>query len=169
VWSVGTKRLYLHSTRWSGHGARATGAFRRNHIGSGFYHHDTEPGSDGIGFAATSPHDTLPPGPDATSHGHRLPADHRGAVGSRAGGLGGRLLTGTANLTMPMSTWLGLTRAFRAGHRQGVQRPLRETGAVASLGPFDAEKCRQFGDAMDSATCWCLTLTDPAGQAVAHA
>ncbi len=73
-----------------------------------------------------------------------------------AGSLGGGWpqLTGTVNLTMPMSTWLGLTR---------------EPGEVASLGPVDAETCRQLADSMDSATRWCLTLTDPAGQAVAHA
>src|SRR5271165_1526874 len=31
---------------------------------AGFTHHDTEPGSRGIGFAAGGAHDTLPPGPD---------------------------------------------------------------------------------------------------------
>jgi hypothetical protein len=63
-------------------------------------------------------------------------------------------LTGTVNLTMPMSTWLGLTRS---------------PGEVTSHGPIDAETCCHIAEAMDSASRWCLTLTDPAGQAVAHA
>jgi hypothetical protein len=71
-----------------------------------------------------------------------------------ATGAGWPQLTGTVNLTMPMSTWLGLTR---------------DPGEVASIGPVDAETCRQLGDSMDAATRWCLTLTDPAGQAVTHA
>jgi hypothetical protein len=75
------------------------------------------------------------------------------ALAGAAGG-GWPQLTGTINLTMPMSTWLGTAR---------------NPGEVASHGPVDAETCRQLAVAMDPAARWCLTLTDAAGQAVAHA
>jgi len=63
-------------------------------------------------------------------------------------------LAGTVNLTMPLSAWLGLTN---------------NPGELASYGPVDAVTCRQLADAMASDTQWCLTLTNPAGRAVAHA
>jgi hypothetical protein len=63
-------------------------------------------------------------------------------------------LTGTINLTMPMSTWLGLSTS---------------PGEVAAYGTVDAVTCWQLADAMDGETDWCLTLTDRAGRAVAHA
>ncbi len=63
-------------------------------------------------------------------------------------------LTGMINLTMPMSTWLGITS---------------NPGEVASHGPVDAETCRQLAVWTDPSTRWCLTLTDQAGHAVAHA
>jgi hypothetical protein len=75
------------------------------------------------------------------------------ALAGAAGG-GWPQLTGAVNLTMPMSTWLGLTR---------------NPGEVASHGPVDAETCHDLAAAMDPATRWCLTVTDEAGHAVAHA
>ena len=75
------------------------------------------------------------------------------ALSGAAGG-GWPQLTGTVNLTMPMSTWLGITR---------------KPGEVANLGPVDAETCRQLAASMDPGTRWCLTVTDQAGQAIAHA
>ena len=63
-------------------------------------------------------------------------------------------LTGTINLTMPMSTWLGLSN---------------NPGEVAAYGAVDAVTCKQLADVMDGETDWCLTLTDPAGRAAAHA
>jgi hypothetical protein len=65
-------------------------------------------------------------------------------------------VTGTINLTLPLSTWAGL--AQRAGE-------------VAGHGPAPAPVCASLADRMtaDPATRWCLTLTTPAGQAVAHA
>ena len=66
----------------------------------------------------------------------------------------GPALTGSVNLTMPMSTWLGLTR---------------EPGEVANLGPVDAATCSQLAAVMDGASRWCLTLTGPDGRAAGHA
>jgi hypothetical protein len=65
-------------------------------------------------------------------------------------------VTGTINLTLPLSTWAGL--AQRAGE-------------VAGHGPAPAGPCTGLAGRMaDSpATRWCLTLTSPGGQAVAHA
>jgi hypothetical protein len=71
-----------------------------------------------------------------------------------AAGAGWPQLTGTINLTMPMSTWLGITR---------------NPGEVANLGPVDAEACHDLAASMDPASQWCLTVTDTAGRAVAHA
>jgi hypothetical protein len=63
-------------------------------------------------------------------------------------------LTGTINLTMPISAWLGITG---------------NPGEVAGHGPVDAETCRRLVAAMDPATQWCLTVTNQADQAIAHA
>jgi hypothetical protein len=53
-----------------------------------------------------------------------------------------------------MSAWLGLSDS---------------PGELAGYGPMDAITCRQLADAMARDTQWCLTLTDPAGRAAAHA
>jgi len=63
-------------------------------------------------------------------------------------------LTGAINLTMPLSAWLGLTS---------------DPGELAAYGPVDAVTARQLAEDTDGDTRWCLTLTDPAGRAVAHA
>lgn len=64
-------------------------------------------------------------------------------------------VTGTIHLTMPMSAWLG------GG----------EPGEIAGHGPLNAGSSRELAAmlAEDPATRCCLTLTDQAGQAVAHA
>jgi hypothetical protein len=63
-------------------------------------------------------------------------------------------LTGTINLTMPMSSWLGLANS---------------PGELASYGPVDAVTGRELADAMAGDTQWCLTLTDQTGRTAAHA
>lgn len=63
-------------------------------------------------------------------------------------------LTGTINLTMPMSTWLGLSNS---------------PGELASYGPVDAVTGQELADAMARDTQWCLTLTDQTGRPAAHA
>ncbi len=68
--------------------------------------------------------------------------------------LGWPQLTGSVNLTMPLSTWLCLSGT---------------PGEVAGHGPVDAATCRELAGLMNPATHWCLTLTDRDGYAVAHA
>jgi len=63
-------------------------------------------------------------------------------------------LTGTINLTLPLSAWLGLTGT---------------AGEVGGHGPVDATSCRELISLMDPATGWCLTLTGTDDRAVAHA
>ena len=63
-------------------------------------------------------------------------------------------LTGSINLTMPVSAWLGDT-----------DRP----GELAGYGPADAATCRDLARRAGPGTRWCLTLTTGDGRAVAHA
>jgi hypothetical protein len=65
-------------------------------------------------------------------------------------------LSGSVNLTMPMSAWLG-----------GSDSP----GEIAGLGPFGADTCRDLAArlAAGQTTRWCVTLTGSDGRAVAHA
>jgi hypothetical protein len=65
-------------------------------------------------------------------------------------------VTGTINLTLPLPAWAGLTQA---------------AGEVAGHGPAPAATCASLAAQMTASpgTRWCLTLTSPAGQAVAHA
>ena len=67
----------------------------------------------------------------------------------------GPRLGGTVHLTMPATTWLGLSD---------------NPGDIPGLGPTDAGTCRDLADALEAnpATAWCITLTDPHGRAVAH-
>ena len=64
-------------------------------------------------------------------------------------------LRGTVNLTMPLAAWLGWSQC---------------PGQVPGFGTLDAEDSRALAAmlAHDRATKWCLTLTDPAGHAIAH-
>jgi hypothetical protein len=64
-------------------------------------------------------------------------------------------LTGTVNLVMPASTWLGLAHA---------------PGEIAGTGSAGARTCRDLAAALAARgdSRWCLTLTDPNGRAVAH-
>jgi hypothetical protein len=63
-------------------------------------------------------------------------------------------MTGSINLTMPMSAWLGHSAA---------------PGELAGFGPADASTCRELAGRVGSGARWCLTLTDAGGRAVAHA
>jgi hypothetical protein len=86
-----------------------------------------------------------PPGPDSTVAGQHHPA-----------GTTQSAVTGTVNLTMPLTAWLGTSEA---------------PGEVPGYGSADADTCRDLAGqlAAHSATRWCLTLTDRDGHAVAHA
>ena len=64
-------------------------------------------------------------------------------------------LTGSVNLTLPMSTWLGWSQS---------------PGDVPGFGPLDATDSRDLADAIADhpATRWCLTLLDSDGHPMAH-
>lgn len=95
---------------------------------------------------------SLRPGPAPESQLPGRGADSRSPA--PAGGLGG--LTGSVDLTMPLSAWL---------------RDSDSPGDVASLGPVDADSCRELAArlAAGPGARWCVTLTDCDGRAVAHA
>ncbi|MGD0684480.1 MAG: HNH endonuclease signature motif containing protein, partial [Streptosporangiaceae bacterium] len=67
-------------------------------------------------------------------------------------------LTGTVNLTVPLTTWLGLTG------QPG------QPGEAAGYGPLDAAACRDLAAALAAApgSRWCLTITSPRGAALGH-
>ena len=63
-------------------------------------------------------------------------------------------MSGSINLTMPMSAWLGQSAA---------------PGELAGFGPADAASCQELAGRAGPAAQWCLTLTNAVGRAVAHA
>ncbi len=79
------------------------------------------------------------------------PAGAEGGAGLPAGW---PQMTGSINLTMPMSAWLGQSAA---------------PGELAGYGPADAGTCRELAGRAGPGARWCLTLTDAGGRAVAHA
>jgi Domain of unknown function (DUF222) len=82
-------------------------------------------------------------------------------AGSGANGPAGRpetrwpALTGSVNLTLPMSTWLGWSQS---------------PGDIPGFGPLDAADSRDLADALAGHpdTQWCLTLLGDDGRPVAH-
>ncbi len=100
--------------------------------------------------------DPGPADPDRTDPGSAdsdSADDPDGPDGGRGEGAGWPRLTGTVNLTMPLSAWAGLADA---------------PGEVAGYGPAGAGTCRELAAMMGTGTRWCLTLTGPGGHAVAH-
>ena len=93
-------------------------------------------------------------GPDlATPSGPGSPGNWPAGHGSWPGGPGG--LTGTVNLILPATTWLGLTDT---------------PGQIAGTGAADAATCRDLATALATRndSRWCLTLADRHGRAIAH-
>jgi hypothetical protein len=87
----------------------------------------------------------------AASAGAALPAgDGAGLVSWPSG------LTGTINLTMPLTTWLGLADG---------------PGVIAGHGPADAWTCRQIAAALAAGQAgrYCVTVTTGTGQPLGHA
>jgi hypothetical protein len=114
-------------------------------------------------FAALLAHKPLtsliPAGPAGTGHPGTpdATATTPGTTGpglSEPGQAGPRL-GGTVHLTMPATTWLGLSD---------------NPGDIPGIGPTDADTCRDLANVLTAnpATRWCITLTDPHGRAVAH-
>jgi hypothetical protein len=94
------------------------------------------PGPEGGGTHRPEPG---PPGP------HSGPGFATGPTG----------LTGSVNLTVPLTTWLGLTS---------------QPGEVAGHGPLEAAACRDLAAAVTTSpgSRWCLTITNPDGTAIGH-
>jgi hypothetical protein len=99
------------------------------------------------------------PGPGAPAGGTPSPgiSGFSGAPGS-AGGVGwpgGLAVAEVVNLTVPLSTWLGLSQS---------------PGEVAGFGPLAAGDCRRLGEAMapHPQTRWYVTIVDKEGRPVAH-
>ena len=92
-----------------------------------------------------------PAAPGSPSHWPAGPAGpgSPGSVGSPDG------LTGTVNLVLPATTWLGLADS---------------PGDIAGTGAADAGTCRDLATALSARgdSRWCLTLTERDGRAVAH-
>ena len=124
--------------RGDGHGPRADdqdgspGADDHDHDGDGDGDED-DPGRPGPGGGSRRP------GPGPLGGGPGLPAG----------------LTGSVNLTVPLTTWLGLTG---------------QPGEAAGYGPLDAAVCRDLTASIASApgSRWCLTITGPDGTAIGH-
>jgi Domain of unknown function (DUF222) len=112
-----------------------------------------------LGHDITSPPvSLLPPGrPDVPAAGPQIPA------GLRRGGTAPEVtpgpalppLAGVINLTVPLSTLVGLSQA---------------PGEVTGTGPVDPATARElvWSTAGHPGTCWQLTVTAPSGRAVAH-
>jgi hypothetical protein len=104
-------------------------------------------GPAGAGSSGGGP--VAPSGPGAAGAGTS------GGTGAAGGPPGGVAVAGMVNLTMPLSTWLGLSAS---------------PGEVAAFGPLDAQDCRDLGKVMAAhpRTRWCLTLLDNSSRPVAH-
>jgi hypothetical protein len=98
--------------------------------------------------SADDPHGSDDPGSAGYPTAGSAPAS------TRANGAKSPQLTGTINLTMPLTAWAGLTR---------------NSGEVAGFGPTDAATCYEIASWADTVTRWCLTLTDEGGSPAAHA
>src|SRR5215472_3485786 len=121
---------------------------------------------DGAGFAAGGVADRLVPdmalagfARDAWANGlDRLSDDE--LIGllrawRRLNSWAAPVITGSVNLTMPLTTWLGAAEA---------------PGEAAGFGPIPADDARALADLIASqpGTRWCLTLTDRDGRAIGH-
>ncbi len=78
-----------------------------------------------------------------------------GVPGTGTGATTSPGLAGSVNLTIPLSTWLGLTG---------------QPGEAAGHGPLDADTSRDVAGriAAHPAGRWCLTITDSSGRAIGH-
>jgi len=87
--------------------------------------------------------------------GHADMAPPGNSAPDNAPRLGLPALRGTVNLTMPLASWLGWSQA---------------PGNVPGFGPVDADDARTLADLLTDhrTNRWCITLTDRAGQPIAH-
>jgi hypothetical protein len=77
------------------------------------------------------------------------------SAGAAAGPAEGVAMRGLVHLTVPLTTWLGLSQA---------------PGEVAGFGPASGPVCRDIAGliANGGRSRWCITLTNAQGQAIAH-
>jgi hypothetical protein len=99
------------------------------------------------------------PGQGNRGGGTRRPGPGTGPVAGGPGTSTGPAvppgLGGSVNLTIPLSTWLGLSG---------------QPGEAAGHGPLDADTSRDIAGrvAAHPASRWCLTITDSSGRAIGH-
>jgi hypothetical protein len=114
----------------------------------------SEPGPDAGPATGMSSGSGSPPATPANS-GPLPGIDGAASPGGSTGTINPGPICGSVNLTLPLATWLGWSSA---------------PGEVAGFGPVDAQESRALATALarTPATKWCLTITDAAGQPVAH-
>jgi hypothetical protein len=124
-----------------------------------------DPARDSQAPSSTGPSSTADPaggtqaptatGPSNITDGDRPRFLDVGLPGLATGGAGLAGLAGRINLTMPVTTWLGLSDA---------------PGDASGYGPLDSIDSRDLAAvlAKHPLTRWCLTLTDSHGRPVAH-
>ncbi len=127
----------------------------------------TEPASDSTGSGSRSSSNNNPGSGDRNNNADSNDSDRAGGGSSRGGGTaadwagvtigaaGWPAVTGTVNLTMPLSAWLGGAAP----------------GEVAGSGPVSAATARDLAAmlAAHPASRWCLTVTGADGRAAGHA
>ncbi len=96
--------------------------------------------------------------PDPTSADQAAAGSGSGdsaTAGTAAGPTDDVAMRGSVHLTVPLTTWLGLSQA---------------PGEVAGFGPASGPVCRDIAGliAAGGRSRWCVTLTDAQGQAIAH-
>ena len=111
-----------------------------------------DPGSPDSGSPDSGSPDSGSPDPGSPAPGAARGRWLRSGNGASAWPVG---LGGSVNLTIPLTTWLGLSA---------------EPGEADTLGALDAWTCRDLAAALaaNPGSRWCLTLTGPDGRAVAH-
>jgi hypothetical protein len=119
------------------------------------------PGGGGTAPGRTATGSHAGPRPGSTATGAGSTATGTGSTGPGTGNTtpspdqAGPRLGGTVHLTMPATTWLGLTDT---------------PGDLPGTGTTDASTCRDLAGtlAANPASTWCITLTDAKGRAIAH-
>ena len=153
AWAVAADKHLSAVAKWlAGHGAEGSQAQLRAHaflallsgqpisalLSSQPSEPGAEPGSAAPGSAA----------PGSAGPGSAVP-------GSGGPGAGWPVLAGSVHLTVPLTTWLGLSRS---------------PGQVTGFGPLDADDSTALAAMLADhpATRWCLTVTDADGRPIAH-
>jgi hypothetical protein len=132
--------------------ALLSGAPAASLLPAGQHYRDPAVSDSGTSAGPGMPGNPAVPGSPTTGSG---PGTAPPSTSATAGWPGIPAVAGMVNLTMPLSTWLGL---------------LNSPGEVAGFGPLAAHDSRQLGMAMAGhpETRWCVTLIGVDGRPVAH-